>query len=481
MTARSRTDTLLATIRRVFSVRRRGADTGAATMLTVYIVLLLVWPSYITIDRLGSLGHPSLLWGLLLLFWWLMSRLQARVGDLVAVRQPMRYALGGLTVVALVSFAAAMLRGQPADQISPAITSIFRLASWAGVFLIAIDGIRTEADAGRLVRRLAVGGAMMAALGLAQFVSGQTLLDWMSSIPGLSIDAGEAITRGTFTRGAGTAIHPLEYGTVVVASLPLAMATAVRRGFRVRSPRTAGWWWIAVAVIVTASVVAVSRSAIIGLGVAALLSLPVIPAGIRWMVGAGGVALALVLTAAVPGLLGTTVALFAVVGSDASTQSRTGALDKLPEFVSSSPLIGQGFGTFLPRYYIFDDAWALMTVELGILGTLCIGTFVILAAVNAYQAGSISRSTDLTVMSRGVAGAAVTIVVLFFFFDGLSFPMSGGLLFLVAGLAGALRALAFDPSAERDPIDVVRALGREVVGEGAARYSDGTVLPHDRH
>ena len=34
-------------------------------------------------------------------------------------------------------------------------------------------------------------------------------------------------------------------------------------------------------------------------------------------------------------------------------------------------MIGQGFGTFLPRYYIFDNGWVLLTVELGALGVAC--------------------------------------------------------------------------------------------------------------
>jgi hypothetical protein len=465
------------TIHRRFGVSRWEPGAGAATMLTIYITLLLAWPSFLTIERLGSLGHPSLLWGLLLLFWWVLSRLQARIDDVSPVAQPVRYAFGALVVVALVSFGAAMLRGQPVDQISPAVTTLLRLASWGGVFLVALDGIRSEPDVAKLVRRLAAGGALMAILGLAQFLTGHTLLDWTSSIPGLVADSDEAITRGAFTRGSGTAIHPLEYGTVVVASLPMAVGAAVRRGFRPTGSRFAWVWWIGVGLIVTASVVAVSRSAIIGLAVAAIFSLPVIPSAARFIVGASGVALALILIAAIPGLLGTTVGLFATAGNDASTQSRTGALDKLPEFLAPSPLIGQGFGTFLPRYYIFDDAWALMVVELGVLGLVCFAGLIGLSTTSAYRAGWDSNSTDLTTMSRAIGASLLTVAVLFLFFDGLSFPMSGGLLFLIAGLGGALRTV----SAERDAIDVVSGFRGEIVREGVARYRNGAVLPDHGH
>ncbi|WP_158000095.1 O-antigen ligase family protein [Salinibacterium sp. PAMC 21357] len=428
----------------------RGRGVGAATMLTVYIVLLLAWPSFVTITRLGSLGRPSLIWGLFLLFWWVLSRLQARPSEVKSVPQPVRYAVVALVVVALVSFAAAMLRGQPADQISPAMTALFRLASWAGVFFVAMDGVRTHADAAKLVRRLGVGAAVLAALGLAQFATGQTLLDWTTGIPGLTVDIEGVATRGPFTRAAGTAIHPLEYATAVVASLPLVIAAAASGGFRSRPSRNAGWWWAAVAVITIASVIAVSRSAIIGLAVAVIFALPAVPSVFRWVIGVGGGILALVVLAAVPGLLGTIVALFAGASDDASTQSRVGALSRVPEFISSSPLIGQGFGTFLPRYYIFDNAWVLLLVELGFIGALCFALLVVFAVGSAYWASKKSPFTNTKAMSKAIAASMITIAVLMIFFDGLSFTISAGLLFFMAGMAAAMRRVAFAQSEQHE-------------------------------
>ena len=48
-------------------------------MLTVYLVLLLAIPSGVTITALGALGRPSMIWGLVLMAWWAVSRLQAQV------------------------------------------------------------------------------------------------------------------------------------------------------------------------------------------------------------------------------------------------------------------------------------------------------------------------------------------------------------------------------------------------------------------
>ncbi|MBG6056128.1 hypothetical protein IWX81_002560 [Salinibacterium sp. CAN_S4] len=427
-------------------VTTRGRGITASTMVTVYIVLLLAWPSFVSISQLGSLGRPSLLWGLVLLFWWILTRLQTRTDDDRSIPQPLRYAFAAFAIVALISFAAAMLRGQPGDQVSPAVTALIRLASWAGVFFVVMDGIRTHSDAARLVRRLAIGGAALATLGLAQFITGQTLLDWTASIPGLTVDLADAATRGSFTRASGTAIHPLEYAVPVVASLPLAVTAAVSGGFRARLSRNQGWWWVAVAVITIASVIAVSRSAIIGLAVAVIFSLPAVPVTFRWVIGVGGGILSLVVLAVVPGLLGTIVGLFAGASDDPSTQSRVDGLARVPEFISSSPLLGQGFGTFLPRYYIFDNAWVLVLVELGVIGVVSFAMFVTIAIGSAYWASRRSPVASTKAMSRAIAASMITIAVLMIFFDGLSFTISGGLLFFMAGMAAAMRSVAHGES-----------------------------------
>lgn len=428
---------------------RRGVD--SVTMLTIYLVLLVGIPSATTISGLGGLGRPSVLWGLVLLLWWFLSRLQTRVHETKPVAQPVRYLFGAFVVVVLVSFAAAMLRGQPADQISPATTALLRLASWSGVLLIAMDGVRTFAAAATLVRRIAIAGGAMAALGLLQFITGQSLLGWVSYIPGLSADSADVATRGAFTRASGTAVHPLEYGVIVVASLPLAITTAVNKGFRSRPSARAGWWWLPVALILTASLVTVSRSAIVGLAVAVIATLPAIPVIYRWLIGVLGGVAAVAVFALVPGMFGTIVNLFAGVSDDPSTQSRTAALARVPEFIASSPLIGQGFGTFLPRYYIFDNGWVLLTVELGALGVACLLGTVAVAIGVALWASQHSPFADLRAMSRALAASLLTIAVLFAFFDGWSFSMSAGLFFLVLGLTGAVRTIA---SADRGTIRV---------------------------
>ena len=434
-------------------VDRNGVD--AVAMLTVYLVLLLAIPSGVVIDALGTLGRPSLLWGLVLLVWWTLARLQTRAYVARPVSQPVRFAFVALLVVVLVSFAAAMLRGQPADQESPAITAVLRMLSWAGVLLIAVDGIGTMHDLARMARRIAIGAGLLAALGLAQFLTGQALVDFFGSIPGLTAEGGIG-ERDGLIRSSGTAMHPREYATALNAALPIVIAAALSRGFGSRRLTGSLWWWLPVGLISVSALVAVSRSAIIGFAVAAVSMIPAIPARYRPLAIGAGVVVAVTSFALSPGLLSTTFRLFSGAASDPSTQSRTRALERVPEFMSTSPVIGSGFGLFLPRYYIFDNQWVLIAIEVGILGLVAFAAFFVAAIWSALTSRR-STTADLRLLGHALAASIFNIALLFAFFDGLSFPIAGGMLFLLAGLCGSVRAIAAaEPAAEGLVVGLVR-------------------------
>lgn len=413
----------------------------ATTMLTIYIVLLFLLPSNLTISILSSYGRPAQLWGLLLAFWWVNARLQRETVQVPPIRQPIRAATFMFIVVVLVSFAAAMLRGQPPDQVSPAISALIRLMSWTGVLLVAMDGIKQQDELVKIVRRLVIVGAALAGLGLAQFATGQTLLTWMGSIPGFTLEYGGVDIRGSFTRPSGTATHPLEYAVAIAGILPFTLVTATTGGFRRATGLRAYGWWIPVIMIAVSTLVAVSRSAILGLVVAVAASMPALPRIYRWAVAVGGAVTAMVVAAAVPGILGTIINLFVGSSDDPSTQSRADALARIPDFIQSSPLIGQGFGIFLPRYYIFDNQWALLTVEVGVLGALAFASIPATAMWTAVASARVSNEEYTEVLGRACAAAMATIATMFFFFDALSFPISAGMFFLMAGLGGAVRGI----------------------------------------
>lgn len=451
----------------------------AVSMLTVYLVLLIAIPSSATITALGSLGRPSTLWGLIMLAWWLIAKLQARSVDVRPVWQPVRLAYGAFLVIALVSFALAMLRGQPEDQVSPAVTAIIRLLSWAGVLLITVDGIRTLSDLIRVVRRIGIAAGLLAALGIAQFVTKSSLLDVWTWIPGLSTASGDVAERGGVSRVAGTAIHPLEYATVLNAALPLVIAAAISYGFRWQNARNKFVWWVPVGLISLSALLGVSRSAIIGFGVAILTMIPVLPRRYRGVVIGGGAVLAVGAIIAVPGLLTTTLNLFTGAGSDPSTQSRTNGLDRAPEFIGASPFFGAGFGTFLPRYYIFDNEWVLVAVELGLLGVAAFVAVFLSAIWSAFRARLRSTDEGTRLLGYALAASMVNIAVLFAFYDGLSFPMSGGIFVMIAGLCASIRTIGATDVAHSRPR---KAAGprRSVLGQAEPKEASASAALQGR-
>lgn len=423
----------------------------AVRLVMVYIVLLFAIPSNVTITSLGSFGRPAMLWGLVMLIFWALTRLQERTIDAPSPPQPVRLMFVLFLVVALVSFSAAMLRGQPADQISPLITSLFRLLSMGGVLLVIVDGVRTMRDVTRLMRFLAIASALLGVLALLQSLSGQSFLDFWSSTPGFSVGDGGIAERSGRIRPAATATHPLEFGTVLNGALPLCIAGALSRGFSwSREGASSLWWWAAAGVLALVASMSVSRSSIIGLGVAVILMIPAVPPRLRIPVIFGGLVAMAGLIAVVPGLAGSTLSLF--TSSDGSTMSRTGALDRLADFVAPSPLVGVGFGMFLPRYYVFDNAWAGLTVELGLFGVAAFAGLVIAAVWSAWNARNGTTSPDIRLSGHALAASTATAAVVFAFFDGLSFPMSAGFITVVMGLCAAVRSVAWAESASLAPM-----------------------------
>lgn len=118
--------------------------------------------------------------------------------------------------------------------------------------------------------------------------------------------------------------------------------------------------------------------------------------------------------------------------------------------MSTSPLIGSGFGIFLPRYYIFDNQWVLIAVELGILGIFAFAGFFVAGIWSARQARR-SGSSDVRLLGHALAASMFNVAVLFAFFDGLSFPIAGGMLFLLAGLCGSVRTVASGEAVRDSP------------------------------
>ncbi len=429
-----------------------GGWTGARTALIVYLVLLLVLPQQLIIAPLGYIGSPATVWGIGCFLWWVWFHFN-RVHRVFEPRAARRAALVLLAAV-LLSYSHAMLAPMAADELSVADAGLLRLVSWLGVFLLAADGLADLED-WRLVLTwfIALCGAL-AFLGIVQAVTGQAWVDRLS-IPGLTPNTPIELTdpRDGHARPVGTATHAIEFGQILTMGLLASSAVASTRGgtlSRVVAVLCAG-----------AAVLAVSRSAVLSIlvGFAVLAS-----ALTRRQRVEGLVAGLLVLVSAYmvrPGVLGTLGRMFTGIEGDASARSRTDSYGYAIHAVASHPILGKGFGTFLPKYRILDNQWLLSLIEIGVLGVAALVLFLAAVVTSGLRAERRMKSRPDLVLIRGLTASVVAVSVGMLFYDGFSFPQATGLLFCVCGATAAgLRITQGDEAPDASRPEQAASVGR---------------------
>lgn len=414
--------------------QRIGFD--ATSVLTVYLCLLLAIPSAMVVGPLGSAGAPSNIMAIGLLFWWAWFHTQ-RNRALTVGAQPVRVAMLGWLIAMVVVYAHAMLSPIPFDEISPADSGMLKLLGMAGLLLVANDGIPSLARNRVILQRMVIAAGLVAVFGLLQYLTKQLFIDRIQ-IPGLTSGAFDRglIVRSGFARPSGTSTHPIEYGVVLTMILPLAITVA-------RKPPSHPWMYRGFLCAITFAVfLSISRSAIL----CAIVGLLVL--ALTWSNAERLRALAFVTIVgtvvylSVPGMLGAVTGLFTGVAEDASIASRTGSYDIAAHFISTSPILGRGFGTFQPKYWILDNGYLGLLIEGGIVGLA--GLIVLIAT--AVLAAKRARRAAVNEFDRDLAQAIIASIAAgasgLAFFDTFGFPQSAGCFFLLLGLAGSTRRLA---------------------------------------
>jgi len=424
----------------------RPRPRDAVALLTVYLVLDLFIPSPLVVGPLGAAGTPANLAGVALLAWWALSKI-GNGTDIDRGRQPVRIALYLLLLSFLASVTAFFLRPSTGAELTGVARAVMAYAGLIGVALVAADGIASLARLHTLVRRVVHGVAAVAALGLVEFVTkvspGQR---W--SFPGLvrNLELPEQ-ARSSFLRVQSTALHPIELGSLLGLLLPVAAhyAFVAPAGWRRRLA------WVEAAVIGAVLPMALSRTgvivAIVATGAVAL----------DWSWGRRARALVIVaafavaIRVAVPGLMGSLVSLFTHLFEDNSTTARTGRYEVAGEYFLEHPWFGRGPGTLFPATeQIFDNAYLYLAIENGAVGVAAI--LLLFIMLTATARGARRRSPDdpeSRGLAQALAGTFVAVMVTFVTADMLSFSLVMGVIFLLAGVAGALWRLTLDGPAAR--------------------------------
>lgn len=420
-----------------FAARARALRSfDGATLLTVYVVLLLGIPAGYVFGPLGAAGTPARIFGLFLLLWWVVRRL-LRTHVLAPTGWGPRHAGYLYLFAVLLSFIAAMTRPIIEIEASAASRGLITIGSWLGVILVGSDEINARVRLDQLIRRLVLAAGCVAVLAVFQFQTGIALVDRLKP-PGLTehTPVGGMPERGGFIRPPGTAIHPLELVVVLSMVLPLAIYVAMSDKHRKVWVR-----WFPVAFIAFTIPISVSRSAIVCTVVAMLLFLPALPRGPRRLAYLASLGMTGLVYVMVPGMLGTIVNLFARVSTDDSAASRTNSYDLAFQFIDHAPIFGRGFMTFLPEYRILDNQYLVSFIETGIVGVATLVLLLLTGIVVSWQIRRRISDPDTRLLAAALAASVAAGASSMALFDAFSFPMAGGLIFLVIGLVGALDRL----------------------------------------
>jgi O-Antigen ligase len=431
-------------------IRFRAADRNrldAVTVLTIYLVLLFGIESRLGVPGLGGAGHPSLLLSAFGFAWWVYHHAQ-RPEPTGSGVQPVRIALLLMLASFAASLVAALSRPIAGQETSTVQLGMVTVIGWMGVGLLANDGVPTRARFEQLLRRLILLGACLATLGIAQFITDDTLVRFIK-IPGLvaNISLNDLGTRNGFVRPSGTALHPIEFGAVLTTVLPIAITWA-----RHDTRFSAVVRWSPTFVMGLGIVVSISRSALVCGAVGLVVLASIWPARSRRVLAACVVFLFAFVAVTIPGMLGSLQGLFVGASDDDSVASRTGSYPIAEEFFGTSPFFGRGYSTFLPAYRIFDNQYLLLLIEVGAVGLLSFIGVLVTGAWCARRARQLAADDALREYAQSLVAAVCAGGVGLALFDGLSFIMSTGVLFLVVGLSGAVYRLVRDavPSDEAE-------------------------------
>jgi O-antigen ligase len=403
-------------------------------LITVYIFFLMAIPSRYIFGPFGGAGSMPTMLGMLFfvvyLLLWIHPASPMGIG-----RQPIRIVATLLLAAFVASYLAANLHKLGGLESNGADRGLIMICGWLGIMLLTADGVPSMDRLKVLFGRLVLGATGMASLGIVQFFTGLDITKYVV-IPGLSVHQAytDVSTRGSFNRPSATAIHPLEFGFVLVTILPI----AIHRARFAPNKASARRRWLQVVLIAATLPMTVSRSAILGFAIAMIVILPVWPSKERWA-ALGAIVVGIIgIQVTIPGMVRSLDNLFFAIGTDASTTSRTSAFSNAAPLISAHPLFGTGFGTFMPTIYFFtDDQYLNSVVEIGLVGALLLLTLFGTGWGLARAARRWSRDQETRHLGQCLAASSAVMAVSYATFDALYFPMAAGLTFLVMGCIAA--------------------------------------------
>jgi polysaccharide biosynthesis protein PslJ len=149
----------------------------------------------------------------------------------------------------------------------------------------------------------------------------------------------------------------------------------------------------------------------------------------------------------IPGLIGTLFSLFNNLSGDPSIQHRQEDYARADVQIAIHPLLGRGFGTYLPaKYGPLDNQYLGTLVENGAIGLAAL-IFILLAGFYAaLRLRMATKDPVLRDLGQTLIACLSVISVADATYDAFGFIMATGICFMLVGLAGALwRTIKAEP------------------------------------
>ncbi|WP_436492680.1 O-antigen ligase family protein [Actinokineospora sp. HUAS TT18] len=418
-------------------MRKEGKQRAdGATLACCYALAMTCIPAGLVLKGLPMSITPGMAIGLAMGILWFCAQLVTTLG-VAKGRNAARTALFLFACSQLATYGYATYGYLPSDELAAADRTLITLMAVFSVGLAVCDGVRGLDRLDRLLKVMVGGATFMAAVGILQFSLALDLTQYLS-FPILKAQ-GEmsfVLERSNFRRPAGTSGHPIEFGVVCAMTVPIALHYALR-AFDHGGPQKR--WWFCLAILAVASMQSLSRSAVLGLAIAAMFIIPAMPKK-RRVRALGAIVLFLVaMRVMVPGLVGTLYSLFTSISVDPSAESRRRAIDRAGGEISEHLLLGRGMGTYLPEKYGWLDNQYLGTlVQNGVIGMLLL-IFLYVAGwyccLRVRLASKDPRVRDLAIaIAAGIGVPGISSAT----FDLLGFAVATGFTFLLVGAAGSL-------------------------------------------
>lgn len=424
----------------------------AVSILTAFVVLLLLIPAPLVVGALGAAGTPAGILGVGCLVWWFVALVLPDSG-LARGFNPIRFAIIPFAIAITLSYILAFTRFLESDEVRSADRAMLTFAAIAGVALLTADGVHRWDRLEVLWRRFTVIGTGLAALGIVQFFTGFDIAPYYR-IPGLRANSalfGLLPERSEFRRVAATATHPIEFGVLMAVVLCFALHYAsIATEDRVRRRR-----WFAVAMIAGSIAMSVSRSGIVGMVAGGAVMLSGWAPRRRTNVLAAAVVFLGFMRLLIPGLVGTLKNMFTNITGDSSYQARQERLPRAFHLIHQHWIFGRGPGTLLPDHYRgivpLDNQLLATAIELGVVGLIALILMMIIGISTARGARRKFTNPEQRDFANAVAGGILICLLSFYTFDAYSYPMVTGSLALLLGTAGALWRMSRNPGPETTP------------------------------